>query len=253
LKIVTKSLIIPLNKHCISSILISMKKLSPFLFLTLLFIASACGHKKDDPQPDTTNDPVFSINLQMARSVFVNHDSLFYLPADTMGIASFIDEKANHYHVNSVSLNGIVLGIDTVDNDYRSHISDLSKCVWSVKGKDGIPDFDYSNTNGMPDYTGYNLLPDSIDHTKNLTIQLTGITNATNFAISLTSFQGNVTSDVVDASTPSITFSAAQLARLQLGGCFIAVSVYNDNTQMVNGHYFFLTNSLSSFKWITIY
>jgi len=233
------------------------KQAFTLLLISSIFIFS-CHNKKYDPTPSedpttpiTSTDTVGILQIATLKSA----DSFPPFGDTTMVGAIFYDEKKNLQPVNSVSLNGINLDYNSTDTTYESDaIKDFSKFNWSIKGKGNIPDFDYNNTAPTPEYTGFALLPDSIDRSKNLTISLTGIKNATNLFVYIYTNNSNADEPgLLDANVKSVTFSAAELSQLETGYGFIAVGVYNFNPQVFGGKKFIFSNEVSTYKTITVY
>jgi hypothetical protein len=227
-----------------------MKKIT-LIFSITLFI-TACWNKKNDPVPES--DYPLSINLEMMHHVWVGKDSMLGVNGWS-GSAILIDFQDKRVQVDSVSLNGTNLKYDTINEQYSAEIKDTSKCVWALKGKNGVPDFNYTNPVGMPVYTGYDQLPDSIDISKDLVIPLTGIVNADNFAITLYSFTGAVaTSNFKQAGVPSYTFKSAEFSNFQKGDyAYMYVAVIRENDQHIGNASFFLHNTVVTYKVVSIY
>ncbi|HET6227894.1 MAG TPA: hypothetical protein VFF27_16535 [Bacteroidia bacterium] len=230
-----------------------MKKVGLVTLVFAILFVTACRPKKDDPTPE--NDYFTSVNLEMSHHVWVGKDSAYGVNGWS-GSAILIDRFNKQVQIDSVSLNGTNLKYDTLNHQYSSEIIDTSKCVWAMKGKNGVPDFNYINTVGMPVYTGYDLLPDSIDISQDLVIPCIGMTNADNFAISILSFTGTqVTSSFVNIGPSSFTFKSSQLSNFQKGDyAFLSMLVIRENdTQSVPTASFFLHNSFVAFKMVRIY
>lgn len=227
-----------------------------FLFVSSLFILS-CNKKKDDPTPIEDPSPITPIITAGKLEYFLIKSldpTSFY--EVRIANASFYNDKQQLQLVNSVSFNGINLP-QRLDGDFYEFdsVSSPSKFNWSVKGKDNIPDFDFNNTSGMPECTG-NFLPDSIDHSKSLTIQLSGIKNATHLIVSINSSISNsayISSNILDTKTPSYTFSPSDLSKLQVGSGLLTVELFNENFQIIAGKTFLFFNRISAYKSIKIY
>lgn len=229
-----------------------MKRAALACLVFATFFITACRDKKEDPTPES--DLPLSINLEMSHIVWVGKDSLFGNDGWT-GSAILIDFQDKRVQVDSVSLNGTNLKYDSINQQYSSEILDTSKCIWALKGKNGVPDFNYANTVGMPVYTGYDQLPDSIDISKDLVVPLSGMVNADNFGISIYSYTGVfATSSFMQAGTSSFTFKSSEFSNFQKGEyAYLTVGIYRENDQHIGNTSFFLHNSLITYKVVKFY
>jgi len=114
-----------------------------------------------------------------------------------------------HLAVDSVFFNNTFCPIDTFDNSYNSGSAD-SLCNWRIVGNNSIHSFNFTKNNGMAIYTGYNLLPDTIDHTQPITLPI-HIANADDVVVIL-NMNGTGPIDTLKPGATSAAFSTTQMS-----------------------------------------
>lgn len=211
-----------------------MKKIVFFIGMLSMITIMAC---KKDKLEDSVRDPipygddVIEINtdidsnnisgfLSITDTVLIINDTLI-LPVDTIAKANFFDVRDPNAHkpvtVNSVHVNGSELPFSPLHASYFSSLpsTTLIPGNWDIKGLGTIPDFTYTNLNGVPVYKNYKLLPSSIDRSKDLVFKLNGFIN-TRYVYVL--IDDHVANGIMLGSSPgdskSVTFLSSLLSQL---------------------------------------
>jgi hypothetical protein len=237
-----------------------MKKIVLLLsILSIIILASCRKQEKEEIEPTIPVDTLAAKNIlgtllfEVNKSIGKDTNSIV---EGTRAHARFHDPYGNPRLINSVSLNGVNLQLNTIEKKYESvAVKDISKCMWSVKGKDSIPDFDYTNNSGLPQYEGYKrLLPDRMDRTKDITLDFSGVKNADHVEVFLIFNNQRIESMAFLATTKSITFSSNDLSIFNKGDTpTFYISLYNYHLHTFSGKNFYFTNEMSFDKSVTIY
>lgn len=213
----------------------------PFVFF-LIFISCK---KEKAPEPATTNtnnnsSPLYDAILDAGIAQYLTAGTLS--PPYTSAGAWFANtpdldvNSTNFVHVDSVSLSNILLKFDTYSYIDTSALISLPPVVWHVVGNNGIPNFDFTNTNALPSFSGYSSLPDSLDHTQNFTIPISGVSDATKAIAFVSDNSGHYAWQFFNIPTSSVTFSASSLSTLSptpYGYYYIIFK--NENVQTIGG------------------
>jgi hypothetical protein len=240
----------------------NMQKLKiVFLSTSLLFLFSCKKDKQLDPVATNNNTPANYYDGILAGGITQNvwFDGSLDPNPSAGGDAWFGQSPSpaysttNYVRVDSISLNNIFFKFNNfyyVDSAYL--VSNLPPLNWHVVGSNGIPSFDYTNTTVMPSYLGYTSFPDSLDHTQNITISLSGISNATKFLFVICDLAGHSVYKDLNISAASVTFSAAELSVLAPGQGYMYVNVKNETPQSFGGKKFRFDNFYQVTKFILI-
>ena len=221
-----------------------MKKLS--LILVIFFSIISC--KKDNattssgpPGPNSTihpsNDTAFygfftfskwqNLSLNTTPSLSTNYSANAYFTSTPQVYVH------NTVIIGGVWLNNLALTCNPNNSFYSISVFHDSACVWQVLGQGVIPSFKYTSNNIKPQYTNYNLLPDTIDHTQNITLYF-NIINADNLEIYISDSLHTV-NHYIPVGVTSYTFPATLLAALSSGTGSIRIASTNLDIENVYG------------------
>lgn len=238
-----------------------MKKL--VYVLSVVIAMSSCKKEKAaPPEPDPVNvvTTIDSANisgfLRVQDSVWIQNNNTL-LRTDTLIQAEFMDVSVPNNPVpvtaNSLSVNGVNVPYSPIYY-YKSSLpgKKIIPATWDIKGKGTIPDFTYTNLNGMPVYNNYQSLPSVIDTKQDLTILLNGFTNTRYVIVSLidSAFGGSIY-----GTTPgkSAVFFASQLAKLKSNpNVVLEIRYENVNYQNLGGKTFAFINQTFLRKRVTL-
>jgi hypothetical protein len=231
-------------------------------FIFLFFSYSCKKEKSPDPATPAANQTISGYDgiLTAALSQNIYNGALMPYPA-AMGDAWFGNTPSTAYAVqnfvmvDSVSLNGTYFKFGTFYyRDTTYSIPNLPPVKWRIAGAHGIPSFTYVNTTTMPVYTGYASLPDSINHTQNLSIPLTGISNANVVSVSIIDSLGHsVFANNITTASIAASYTVANLSTLV--PCtygYLTVCVRNENPQAIAGKNFRFDNAYQVTNFIKI-
>jgi hypothetical protein len=231
-----------------------MKNVLVKLSFIVLIIFCSCKKEKNDPPVTNTPIPVADNGiLSKTTEQETEADTLKNL-MDEGGLAFFYGGNGSAFvSVDSVSINNVYLQFSS-DHYETLSATGLSAPNWHVKGNNGIPSFDFTNTNGMPSYNGYALIPDSINHTQSITIPISGIINATHAIITINDGWGHSVNHEVNVTANSISFTSAELAAFQSNlYSYLYIVLYNENIQNFGGKRFNFQNQYQITKRVVIY
>jgi len=215
------------------------------LYILILLTTSACKKSNSTYKPPATTptatpvDSVYYILLSTSKAQTVSSGSL--TNTFNSAIACFSNSPTGYCNpstavkVNSVSLNGTILKFNSSSYSDTTGYITLPPITWAVNGANGIPSFTYTNSNPLAAYTGYNSLPDTIFRNQNITINMTGVTNADKMSILIN--DGTATFATGNSnSTTSATFSVSSMAQLQASAAgTLYVILENDFIQTIGG------------------
>jgi len=194
------------------------KAIIPLIFF-LLILSYGCKKSKNEAPGGSTGTSSFGSTGVLIKLITqnINADTLGGI-YDDGGSAWFLGNSGNGFiHVDSVLLNGIVLQTDSSNFYTTYNVTGLPNSHWHVKGNNGIPSFDYTNTKSMPSsFGGYHSLPDSVKRTQNITIPISGISNATGSYIFIQDNYGHSVYKDIPLSATSVTFTSAELLVLNV-------------------------------------
>lgn len=216
----------------------------------VLFIACFTSCKKNNNTAETGNYGNSSNNLgyygilSIYQQQTVNSGSIGS-PNSPFGIAFFsitqttIINPSTFAKVDSVKLNNVKYKFYSYDYlDSSSHVTS-APFIWSVYSGGFIPSFTYTNSNPMPSYTGYNLLPDTIYKTQKNIIQITGITGADTTIVYIEDLAAHETSQILYKWANTVTFSATSLSSINTGkNASLIVECKKNNIQSFGGKTF---------------
>ncbi|HXU26786.1 MAG TPA: hypothetical protein VN698_06105 [Bacteroidia bacterium] len=221
-----------------------MKKVIIVLFVLYAFVSC----KKDTSNSSNTNSGTPSyIYPTSATSYYgtltiTKSEQINFPPYSNLGTNYFCNaffssspQTVNNYttsvSMDSVLFNNVPLTFDTNFIQYYSNSPHIngSLFTWHVAGKNGIHSFTFSN-NSVPVYTNYNLLPDTLDHTKALTLPI-HITNLDTILVSLGDRHSAINQTLLPGST-SVTFPLSAMSQMSDTGLVI-ISGNKSNVQSV--------------------
>jgi len=168
--------------------------------------------------------------------------------------------SATTVSVTSVSLNSKALYLyNPAPGEYiyedTATSPNLSSVSWQIQGSGIIPSFSSAPAINYPSYSGYNLLPDTINigQSTGTVIHLTGVTGADSLYIQVSSGSTNYSSPNLIAATTSYTIAQSKLANLPTPGSGqLSVSFEKILVQNVNGKNFVFTKSFQFNKTVAI-
>ncbi|MGZ3864592.1 MAG: hypothetical protein ACXVPN_15305 [Bacteroidia bacterium] len=155
---------------------------------------------------------------------------------------SFID-GSKVVSVDSVSANGRFMKYITYDYEYEdttnlypNYQTITFPVKWHVAGKNGIPGFTYTD-NPMPSYTGYNLIPDTLDHNSGINFSLTGVSNVDGISVFVDDgSSGHSATALFMSNSTSISMSATDLsAFMPTNSGNISITFLRTNVENVYG------------------
>jgi hypothetical protein len=213
-----------------------------FLATSILFLFSCKKEKSTEPINSNTSSTSTLYDGILEAGIFQYMTSGTLSPPYTganvwFGNTPDLDvNSTNFVHVDSVSLSNIYLKFD-MDHYYdTTALITLPPVAWHVIGNNGIPSFNFTNTNALPSFSGYSSLPDSLDHTQNFTIPISGVSNATKAVAYISDNLGHYALQFFNIPVNSITFSASSLSTLSpttYGNYYIIFK--NENVQTIGG------------------
>ena len=227
-----------------------MKNIIFIVFGICAFVSCKKDTTKYGPPP---SENIYPSNATSYYAIFTTQKNDFLYPP-LFSIQTFYNEDAyfsstpvvnsifsTAITVDSVKLNGVLFGRYPGATSYSDTNSATSKynympAIWHVVGNNGIPSFTYTNYGIMPAYTGYNLLPDTIDHTKGLTLTISNISNSNSNSITVGDSSGHGVYKYLAQGSNSITFSAAVMAQLSsTRSGYVSITCTKNNIQDVYG------------------
>lgn len=146
--------------------------------------------------------------------------------------------------IGTVSLNGVSFKKNywSSDNSYKDTTVAASynpPLDWIISGSSAIPSFSFSSNNPYPSYNGYNTILDSFDISSNISIPLSGVTDADEiqyYFVRTSPSYTNTNIQTISASSTSLTFNTNDLATIgNSSNVYLAVSLYKNNVQIING------------------
>lgn len=146
--------------------------------------------------------PVVDLEAESGVAVFSNDLSTGnYLDAGAVSV--------NTNNLPKLSNNSYTkLAFDFVNSSFSLDFDGGSQ--WSVEGKGDVPAISYNHTQTFPNYTGRASMPETASTTSNLTVSLSGISNADSVYVLLVANNKEVLKRV-GSSTSSVTFTAAEI------------------------------------------
>ncbi len=232
------------------------------LLLTSITIIS-CKKKDTSPTPTTgsmtqnTNDSYGTLQTLLIHyydgNVFIGSDSLLTASLFASPITNTIPSQAN---AGYITFNGITL--KNTANHYQdsTHTTNIHQAnsVWTVSGSSDVPAFTHTVTPSFPVFTGNSQLPDSISKASGVTINLSGVSNAANYGITVQLISGNNT--VVKNMFPNqmtCSFTSADLSSLSPdNNAIIIVVISNGAQQSFGGKSYAFDNVLEHIKYIKL-
>lgn len=230
-----------------------MKKIILLLSIVGLSIAS-CKKKEDTaPSPSTTTTGSTStpsadkfgalFSNQLVHSIFsATTFTLSY--AQNMALASssnfdnFNFPVGTFLNMGNVSSNNVTLKNTFgyyLDSTYSAQSSPFA---WQISGG-AIPAFSYTNSAGFSTYSGYTSWPDTLSKNAGLTIPLSGITNATEAQIYISSIGSTTpafTGSLIIGSNGYYNISSSSLSSVSTTtNASIQIDFYRNNIQTING------------------
>jgi hypothetical protein len=235
-----------------------MKKTLTLLSIASVLLLGACKKDKTtDPEPDTPVTPTEE-PLNGSLTMITQKDISGTMPDYIFATAFFYDNPhaTSYIKVDSVIANNVGLQYQSFTGFYQSTynvITDVTKANWDVRGNNGIPSFTYLNKTGMPVYTGYTAIPNTLNSAKDYTLTLTGLSNTDLFVVMIRDGYGVSLSKSVEnaKTTTSVTFTATELQTLDTDAV-IQVTVLNNHYETVGTKRFSIQNEGNYYKDITI-
>ncbi|MGZ3866976.1 MAG: hypothetical protein ACXVC6_10590 [Bacteroidia bacterium] len=217
------------------------------LFLSSIFLLFSCKKKDSSIGLRTnTSTPAPYGEMTSLRSVYVMSGTL--TNESNTGYADFRADinTTTRMPIGGLMGNGTKFKLRTSDNMYWDTTGTMSlfPTTWEVSGAGSIPSFTYTNNDSIPKYTGYALIPDTIDRNQSQTLQVNGVSGADAIEVSFFNTNGTANNLYQYRSTgisTNNTFScpAGAIAALPLTTpsslTIIIISVFKHNTQTING------------------
>jgi len=227
------------------------KTIALFLIASISFIGACKKDKITEPETPVKLVDGGSFSVTMKKDVGPN-------PLKDVIIASafFYDDPnaTNSLKVDCVMVNRFGLYYDSSINMYvypYDKIKDVTTVQWEVVGNNGVPSFTSKNRPGVPVYTDYGTIPDSISPSKDFTFKFEGFSNADIFQVSIEDIAGKQMAVQAVGTQTSVTFSAAQLALFD-SNATIEVIFENNHYENFGGKRFFFKNEIKYYKDIII-
>jgi hypothetical protein len=225
--------------------------------------ASGAGSSNSTISPSnaTSYYGIFASGKTQAISGGVLQPPNFISNAYFASAAAFFIDWTKVVMVDTVKVNGRILKYVGADYEYEdstnlggNHQTITFPVTWHVAGKNGIPSFTYMD-NPFPAYTGYNLIPDTINHATGFTFSLSGVSNSTGISVfvddgslghgsSTLTFMSNATSIAASSS------DMAQLLATNTGN--ITITFNNKNVENVYGKAMNFQSSYTITKVVSI-
>ncbi|MBS1636172.1 MAG: hypothetical protein JST26_09665 [Bacteroidetes bacterium] len=185
-------------------------------------------------------------------------NSLYYPPSNlAVGGLSLNTISFNE----NIWVNGTDTSITYQDTTYINYkpINYQPPFIWVVGGNSYFQGFSFTNTNDFPQYTGYTLLPDTVDLYKGVYIPLKSYKGVDRIEVFLHGGGGN--GGMMETQTKAITpahsgvyFSGDDLLSPMLGTSWgeIFIAFYRDNYQTINGRVYNFRTGLIFIKSVYV-
>lgn len=229
-------------------------KITAVLIFILLFYSSC--KKKEIPKPVPVNNPVvlspYSASTSNLFSGFFTTVQWKSIKSGTI-IASNFNATVFFYStpinlpsgdpilkVNSIQLNNTIVNYDTTYLMYKTNQpTNFFSQLWQINGSNGIPSFNYSNTN-YPTCINFDVTPDSISKSNSLTININGVSGINTNNSTFVLFDGFDTSiniqRALNNGDNTLTFTPSELSifNITTGGSFGTAFIFLENSQNLN-------------------
>lgn len=233
------------------------KTIALFLIASAGFMGSCKKDKTTDPEPETPVTPTeetLSGSLTVMSMKYIGSVSI----PDMISATAFFYENptsTNYIKVDCVIVNNVGLTYQSLSKIYQSQtnaLTNVTQANWEVKGNNGIPSFTYQNKTGMPVYSGYGSIPNTISSAKDYNLTLTGLSNTDFYIVTLRDgIGGKITKTQLDPKVTVVTFTAAELAGLD-ADAVIQVTPMNNHMESAGGKTFSIQNQMNYYKDVTI-
>lgn len=159
--------------------------------------------------------------------------------------------------VDSVLINDSKLQYGTYSYSSLSSTVVYPPSVWKVYGNNGIQSFTYTNAESMPDYTGYNQYPDSINKANNYVFNVSGLSGfgiATLILSDGTNGSGHYVSKTLSSTTTSITITANEMAAMNtVSNAIFSIVLVKNNARYFGNKSFNFPSEAQFTKTIKLY
>lgn len=155
--------------------------------------------------------------------------------------------STNIYQANEIKVIRLSVNNDTLTNYGSSGYmlmtqvitANLTVDTWSLTGENGIPSFNYTNTNSFPNCSNFNVLPDSISKASGYTFSINNISNMTWGVVSFGDGVSNAFSYTLSPGTNTINITPSQLSAMATGTLgSINIQIQNAITTTASGQNF---------------
>lgn len=191
--------------------------------------------------------PVVELEAETAIAVFSNDLSTGnYLDAGNVSVnTNAVEKLANNSYTK--------LAFDFVNSNFSLGFNDGSD--WSVQGKGDVPAISYNHTQTFPGYSGKSGMPETASTTSNLTVSLSGISNADSVYVLFAANNKDILKRV-GSSTSSVTFTAAEIQSLGTTGgkatAYLEVCPFRYTIQTISSKKYAFIKEYAVVKNVTI-
>jgi hypothetical protein len=229
----------------------------------MLLVITSCKKNENSPAPDPVITPPVQ-NSALQPGIGANANSLhgvlmgtiFEVPglgmnySTALGIFNNAPQKYGVYYRpegRAVSP-GVYAGVlkynsDTVDYlqngpqgfYYEYNIANVSTATWELEAISPFTSFTTTVTRGFPVQSGTNFLPDSVNRSAGLTLQLSNIFSNTDSLFVFITDQNFMLSRHLPGNASSVNFTTAELQQFVNATCQISVMAHNYSNQTING------------------
>lgn len=233
-------------------------KITLFAGILATLIISACSKSSDSdsstPAPTTSSTPtptfgdgwgmmaaVTSVSYQVVAGVTIpviinTATAAFQASA---GSTSYVD-------AGTVTLNSKALTKSTNNvyiYDKLTDPLDFTQVTWSVSGAGSVPAINYTDDKPIPDFSGYNSLPSTVDRSSNLIISLSGtLSDCDTVYVLISGSNGKFILKSLPGSASECKFSAAELSVLAAGTGLLQVAPWNYKSEDISSKKFYFVN-----------
>lgn len=205
------------------------------------------------PSDSTGYDAVLSTTHSFSIG---RHNAI--LPFLNLSIAYFYDhedgvpfDESHFLRVSSVTINDSALTLYSPAYVDTSFIAYPSPVTWKVISQpSSFPTFTFTNTNDFPDYSGFDLLPDTVFANQDISFNISNYSNTDKVEIMLQNGDNNQSIQRSIDSTGIETFTQSDLSGILSQNTMLRVVIClsNFNTQNISGKKVMFINNYNVFK-----
>ena len=240
-------------------------KINFICFTLFLLLFTSCKKSSNTGSTSNTNSSNSTSAygyLKVIRSFYSYNGNL--IPEANTGIAYFF---SNPPQISSqIQVGGVWVGstkfrfqsLPKVYND-STLLLQIIPTTWQIIGANSIPSFTYTNNDSLPGYSGHLLLPDSIDKTQPLTLNINGVSGANSIEVIITdgssSSAPHQTTQFVFSVTANnmITIPASSISGMNsIANGQLQINILKENMQSISGKTFNFISQLTIDKLIKI-